>query len=451
MNEGCLDDSFWQLEMVNPDVLSRGFRDIDDESERQLIRARRVEDDRHSDEVDDGSLSEALTGPLMKIDFACVHETRSYDSRFIQDSHTLLFKEVPVGCETGGVLWAACIVFCVWILQNHGRFQNKHVLELGSGLGLAGLTTARFASEVTLSDYLPTLLRNLQCHIQLNLQQDLGQEKQGPQDEKMQPTAPGYQRVRTEKLDWSSFTALPSHNIVIGSELCYSTEHTEHLAAVIRSACCNHNATCYLFHYKNRPGFGKLKEMLLTGAGDNKNGRTGGLRLSLRVEAVELDEETIRLASKVLAGTRRVNGSDEDDNNNNYDDDDNGSGDGDYDADDGVGGGAGGADGGNDGDSGDGGVGIGGGGGGVVDDGNGVSDRDIDGYSDGGAADDGDVESGGDCCTALPLSSCSTTGSKRSRSRRRKTAHGHGQTATRVTPLTGAAASDFELTLISVK
>lgn len=52
-------------------------------------------------------------------------------------------------------LWPSAIAMCRFITANSHLVEHKNVLELAAGLGLPGLVTARYASHVTISDYLP--------------------------------------------------------------------------------------------------------------------------------------------------------------------------------------------------------------------------------------------------------------------------------------------------------
>ncbi len=52
-------------------------------------------------------------------------------------------------------IWEAGIILARWVQANSTLFQEKSVLELGSGVGIGGLAVAAFteASRVLLSDY----------------------------------------------------------------------------------------------------------------------------------------------------------------------------------------------------------------------------------------------------------------------------------------------------------
>jgi predicted O-methyltransferase YrrM len=64
--------------------------------------------------------------------------------------------------KIGGGLWLSGIALMLFIDANRGLFRGRHVLELGAGLGLAGLHVARVAqpASVVISDVDVTPARN---------------------------------------------------------------------------------------------------------------------------------------------------------------------------------------------------------------------------------------------------------------------------------------------------
>ena len=71
--------------------------------------------------------------------------------------------------ETGGDQWYAGLALCYYLIQNPHLVRGKRCLELGSGLGLVGLTAARLgARRVVLTD-LELQLDVLKYNVGLNL------------------------------------------------------------------------------------------------------------------------------------------------------------------------------------------------------------------------------------------------------------------------------------------
>lgn len=65
-------------------------------------------------------------------------------------------------------LWASSVDLAAWCLQS-GELDGKDVLELGSGLGLAGVAAARAGAIVVLTDYEEDALRFARYNALVNL------------------------------------------------------------------------------------------------------------------------------------------------------------------------------------------------------------------------------------------------------------------------------------------
>lgn len=70
--------------------------------------------------------------------------------------------------KTGYLLWGAAFVLSRWIHLHRELFVDKSVLEVGSGLGLGGITAARYAHKTTLTDYQGDTCSALEYNVQLN-------------------------------------------------------------------------------------------------------------------------------------------------------------------------------------------------------------------------------------------------------------------------------------------
>ena len=54
----------------------------------------------------------------------------------------------------GQALWHGSKVMARWMMKNHGLFQGKNVLEVGSGIGLSGLACGLCkVNSIVLTDY----------------------------------------------------------------------------------------------------------------------------------------------------------------------------------------------------------------------------------------------------------------------------------------------------------
>lgn len=67
-----------------------------------------------------------------------------------------------------GKSWPAAEALAGFLVKHHHYVQDKRVLELAAGLGLPSLVAARFAGEVTSTDYLKEPLKLIKASAQLN-------------------------------------------------------------------------------------------------------------------------------------------------------------------------------------------------------------------------------------------------------------------------------------------
>jgi predicted nicotinamide N-methyase len=83
---------------------------------------------------------------------------------------TVTVQELQV--SSGGLgwrVWVGALALAEWMVAHAEAFAGASVLELGAGLGLAGLTAAQLgAREVVLSDCLAPLVANLAAAVELN-------------------------------------------------------------------------------------------------------------------------------------------------------------------------------------------------------------------------------------------------------------------------------------------
>ncbi|KAL6052350.1 Nicotinamide N-methyltransferase-like [Balamuthia mandrillaris] len=70
--------------------------------------------------------------------------------------------------DVGAVLWPAAPVMARWLMHHPQLLLGKSVLEIASGLGLAGLAAGCLCRSITVSDFHPAVLRNLTSNLALN-------------------------------------------------------------------------------------------------------------------------------------------------------------------------------------------------------------------------------------------------------------------------------------------
>lgn len=96
-------------------------------------------------------------------------------------------KDNQGGFQTGQYLWDSGLYLARWILLNRESIRGKHIVELGSGLGLPGLIAAKFAATTLLTDYVQDIVSNLSASIKAN-------------EQSTKPIVPG--TCRAVILDW---------------------------------------------------------------------------------------------------------------------------------------------------------------------------------------------------------------------------------------------------------
>eukprot|EP01043_Picozoa_sp_COSAG02_P053934 COSAG02_NODE_6030_length_3859_cov_2.431383_1_plen_506_part_00 len=93
----------------------------------------------------------------------------------ISDDVAIRVQELPYEIAgTGHAVWSAAVLQARWLCMRRSELQGREIrsaLELGSGLGLSGLTLAKLGLPgltVTLSDIVPAIVRNLLASAALN-------------------------------------------------------------------------------------------------------------------------------------------------------------------------------------------------------------------------------------------------------------------------------------------
>ncbi|XP_061568228.1 protein-lysine N-methyltransferase EEF2KMT [Cololabis saira] len=131
---------------------------------------------------------------------------------------------------TGLVTWEAALYLAEWALDHQQLFTGRSVLELGSGVGLTGITICRSCSprRFIFSDCHPAVLQKLRENVQLN---------------GLSPrTCPA---VAVEELDWTMVTDERLGEIrvdtIIATDVVYDPEITGSLVKLL-SKILNHSS-----------------------------------------------------------------------------------------------------------------------------------------------------------------------------------------------------------------
>uniref|UniRef100_M4B6X0 Uncharacterized protein n=1 Tax=Hyaloperonospora arabidopsidis (strain Emoy2) TaxID=559515 RepID=M4B6X0_HYAAE len=163
----------------------------------------------------------------------------------------VLIRQVPIRmtgqCKTGYLLWGAAFVLARWIHKRRDLFVGKSVIEVGSGLGLGGITAARYASHTTLTDYQADTCAALEYNVQLN--RSFTHEFDSAKPE-----------VEVSLLDWDlaeSIEAVPKAQVVIGSDIICEPSTAEGFLRVVRHhLLSNLDGVAYLVNANSHSRFG---------------------------------------------------------------------------------------------------------------------------------------------------------------------------------------------------
>jgi predicted nicotinamide N-methyase len=104
-------------------------------------------------------------------------------------------------------LWPSAIALARWVFSYPG-LKERRVLELGCGLGLAGIAAAKAGARVTMTDYDEDALMFARFNASLNL----GEAASG-------------RSMDVALMDWRSPSVGKDFEVVIGSDILYERRH----------------------------------------------------------------------------------------------------------------------------------------------------------------------------------------------------------------------------------
>jgi len=123
-------------------------------------------------------------------------------------------ERIPYWAE----LWPAAIVLSRHLIRNKLVRPDTSVLEIGCGLGLAGVVAGMLGGEVTLSDYLPEALE----FARLNWAHNLGHP------------------ARFEILDWRSPDPSMAAQLLLAADVAYEKRAFPFLPKAFHTLCQSH-------------------------------------------------------------------------------------------------------------------------------------------------------------------------------------------------------------------
>ena len=160
--------------------------------------------------------------------------------------------------EDGGLghhVWDASIGMSIWLSRNAARFEGKRVLELGSGVGLCGISAKLSgAASVVLSDYGPASTNKeplgLEADTLPSAQQLIGNLAYNQRANSLDGAEDAGGGMEVMSLDWchsleASFVAAERFPVVIGTDLIYDQVDAKALAATVVSHTAA-DGVCYL-------------------------------------------------------------------------------------------------------------------------------------------------------------------------------------------------------------
>lgn len=114
-------------------------------------------------------------------------------------------------------VWISSVELARWCLEE-GNLRGKRVLEIGCGLGLAGIAAAVAGAEVVLSDYEHDALQFAGYNACLNLH-----------------SAAERSRVQLLHLDWRRLPSLEPFDMIMGADIAYERKNFRSLIALMQS------------------------------------------------------------------------------------------------------------------------------------------------------------------------------------------------------------------------
>jgi predicted nicotinamide N-methyase len=139
----------------------------------------------------------------------------------VRDTNHLLDAITPAQFEADGrlpywaELWASSTVLAGHLRRRPG-LAGKDVLELGCGLGLAGIAAAQAGASVVMTDYEDDALEFARFNAALNLDEA------------------ALSRVALRLMDWRDADVPGRFDIVVGADIVYERKNFESLRSLVR-------------------------------------------------------------------------------------------------------------------------------------------------------------------------------------------------------------------------
>ena len=141
---------------------------------------------------------------------------------FINHQLSIMLYEQTLFKADGGEglhLWEASVVLTRYCIKNKNLFDNKAVIDIGTGCGLLGISLLLQTNlnKLSFSDYNSEVLDNLKENIKLNIRDT------------------DTSRYDIQQFDWRQYNEINlQYDIIVGSELIYQGGYIEELAKLIK-------------------------------------------------------------------------------------------------------------------------------------------------------------------------------------------------------------------------
>ncbi|KAG8193464.1 hypothetical protein JTE90_023716 [Oedothorax gibbosus] len=173
-----------------------------------------------------------------------VDDNEGYFSYKINEVDTITLQEntsFVAESTTGLQTWEASKYLSEWCIKNHFVLENKSILELGSGIGLLGITVLKFCSpsKYMFSDKSWAVLNKLAANIKINFENadNLPIEQ--------------HQLVWTTMNDEDAQRLLP--DVILGADLVYDADMIESLVHALKTTLLNSSSCAYIANTIRNP------------------------------------------------------------------------------------------------------------------------------------------------------------------------------------------------------
>ncbi|XP_063170895.1 protein-lysine N-methyltransferase EEF2KMT isoform X2 [Candoia aspera] len=153
---------------------------------------------------------------------------------------------------TGLVTWDAGLYLAEWALENSDIFRNRRILELGSGIGLTGITICKACHprEYVFSDHHECVLQQLSENIQLNglgwVPESCSHHIEEGQSHQHHLDRADHIQISVKELDWNLVSKDELEelqaDVILAADVVYDPELSQHLIGVLQKlprACGN--------------------------------------------------------------------------------------------------------------------------------------------------------------------------------------------------------------------